>query len=58
MHKDLNMVKGGDKAISRFWKSKGLTPPTLLANKDNAAVLATTCIGGSVATAPARAELS
>lgn len=39
MHKDLNTVKGGDKAMQGFWKEAGKTPPILLANKDNAAVL-------------------
>ncbi|KAK0433215.1 uncharacterized protein EV420DRAFT_1283611, partial [Desarmillaria tabescens] len=46
MHKDLNTVKGGDKAISEFWKSKGLMLLTLLANKNNAAVLVSTSVGG------------
>jgi hypothetical protein len=39
MHKDLNTVKGGDKAMQDFWKDENKTPPILLANKDNAAVL-------------------
>ncbi|KAF8160013.1 hypothetical protein B0H34DRAFT_797195 [Crassisporium funariophilum] len=39
MHKDLNTVKGGDKAMQAFWKETKKTPPILLANKDNAAVL-------------------
>ena len=40
MHKDLNCVKGGDKAMQEMWKTFNKTPPILLANKDNAAVLA------------------
>ena len=40
MHKDLNCVKGGDKAMQEMWKNLNKTPPILLANKDNAAVLA------------------
>ena len=39
MHKDLNTVKGGDKAMQSFWKEEDKTPPILLAKKDNAAVL-------------------
>lgn len=39
MHKDLNTVKGADKAMQEFWKEEGKTPPILLANKDNTAVL-------------------
>ena len=40
MHKDLNCVKGGDKVMQEMWKNLNKTPPILLANKDNAAVLA------------------
>jgi hypothetical protein len=40
MHKDLNAVKGGDKAMQKMWKTLNKTPPIILANKDNAAVLA------------------
>jgi hypothetical protein len=39
MHKDLNCVKGGDAAMTAWWKENGLTGPSLLANRDNAAVL-------------------
>ncbi|KDR65765.1 hypothetical protein GALMADRAFT_81499 [Galerina marginata CBS 339.88] len=40
MHKDLNCNKGGDKAMQEMWGKEDETPPILLANKDNAAVLA------------------
>ena len=33
MHKDLNCVKGGDKAMQEMWKNLDRTPPILLANK-------------------------
>ncbi len=56
MHKDLNMVKGRDKGIGEFWKSKGLMLPILLANKDNAAVLASASIGGECTAAEICAE--
>jgi hypothetical protein len=39
MHKDLNTVKGGDKRMQESWKEANETPPILLANKDNTAVL-------------------
>ncbi|RDB17366.1 hypothetical protein Hypma_001834 [Hypsizygus marmoreus] len=39
MHKDLNTFKWGDKAMQNFWILLRKTPPILLANKDNAAVL-------------------
>jgi hypothetical protein len=39
VHKDLNTVKGGDKAMQESWKDMNTAPPILLANKDNAAVL-------------------
>jgi hypothetical protein len=41
MHKDLNTFKGGDKAMQVYWAKNNKTPPILLANKDNAALLAT-----------------
>ena len=53
MHKDLNCVKGGDKAMQEMWKNLNKTPPILLANKDNAAVLA----HFSGTSDPSRAEL-
>ncbi|KAK0421689.1 hypothetical protein EV421DRAFT_1894230 [Armillaria borealis] len=56
MHKDLNTVKGGDKAMSEFWKNSDLTPPVLLANKDNAAVLALARPGSSSSAAEIHAE--
>jgi hypothetical protein len=40
MHKDLNCVKGGDRAMQNMWHEKNKTPPIILANKDNAAILA------------------
>ncbi|RDX45192.1 hypothetical protein OH76DRAFT_1486504 [Lentinus brumalis] len=39
MHKDLNAVKGGSTAMMSGWAELGLTPPVLLANKDNASTL-------------------
>ncbi len=39
MHKDLNAVKGGNAAMMRAYDELGLTPPVLLANKDNASTL-------------------
>ncbi|RDX55446.1 hypothetical protein OH76DRAFT_1452442 [Lentinus brumalis] len=39
MHKDLNSVKGGAAAMSTTWEELELTPPILLANKDNASTL-------------------
>lgn len=40
MHKDLNCVKGGVKAMVEMWIRLKKVPPIILANKDNAAVLA------------------
>lgn len=56
MHKDLNSVKGGDKAMQNMWKEEGLTPPILLANKDNAAVLANATNSSEQTAAEKRAE--
>ncbi|KAF8224585.1 hypothetical protein L208DRAFT_1191771, partial [Tricholoma matsutake] len=39
-HKDLNSVQGGYIAMSKWWEEHKQTPPILLANCDNAAVLA------------------
>lgn len=39
-HKDANTVKGGYAALVEHWKKSGLPGPVLLANKDNAVVLA------------------
>jgi hypothetical protein len=39
-HKDLNSVRGGYFAMSKWWEKHKQTPPILLANRDNAAVLA------------------
>jgi hypothetical protein len=38
-HKDLNTVRGGYAALTKFWSENNLDSPILLANKDNAAVL-------------------
>ncbi|EPQ51558.1 hypothetical protein GLOTRDRAFT_96296 [Gloeophyllum trabeum ATCC 11539] len=40
MHKDLNSFIGGNTRMTAWWLDNGVTPPVLLANKDNAAVLA------------------
>ena len=40
MHKDLNCVKGGARSMADMWFKFKKTPPKILANKDNAAVLA------------------
>jgi len=56
MHKDLNCVKGGAKAMSDAWGNLGKTPPRLLANKDNAAVLANRKDSSEMTTAERRAE--
>ncbi|KAJ7123270.1 hypothetical protein C8R43DRAFT_1148103 [Mycena crocata] len=39
-HKDLNATAGGAKAMEAAWEKLQLTPPVLLANKDNAATIA------------------
>jgi len=39
MHKDLNSVKGGNKAMMEFWAQLGVVGPILLANRDNAPVI-------------------
>ena len=39
MHKDLNGVKGGNSAMTKWWLLTGTLGPILLANKDNAAVI-------------------
>jgi hypothetical protein len=39
-HKDLNSVRSGYFAMSKWWEKHKQTPPILLANRDNAAVLA------------------
>jgi hypothetical protein len=41
-HKDLNTVRGGYAAMAAWWinQKSDVTPPILLANKDNAAVIA------------------
>ena len=39
MHKDLNSVKGGNKAMMAWWGENDIPGPIHLANRDNAAVL-------------------
>ena len=39
MHKDQNSFKGGNDAMMKIWERLKLTPPMLLANKQNAAIL-------------------
>ncbi|KAG1820672.1 hypothetical protein EV424DRAFT_1539348 [Suillus variegatus] len=39
MHKELNSVKGGAAAMAQWWSESSITPPVLLANKDNATTL-------------------
>lgn len=39
MHKDLNCIKGGDKAMQKMWQRLNKMPPIILMNKDNAAIL-------------------
>jgi hypothetical protein len=38
-HKNLNSVSGGNAPMMAWWAENGVTPPILLANRDNAAVL-------------------
>lgn len=56
MHKDLNCVKGGDKAVQGMWEKENKTQPILLANKDNAAVLAGRTESSTRTNAEIRAE--
>lgn len=51
MHKDLNCVKCGTKAMMEMWGRLKKTPPIILANKDNAAVLANQSSGAKPSTA-------
>ncbi|KAI0056411.1 hypothetical protein BV25DRAFT_1814075, partial [Artomyces pyxidatus] len=39
MHKELNSVKGGNRAMQEYWIVNGIQGPILLANRDNAATL-------------------
>ena len=39
MHKDMNGMKGGNKAMMAWYAETGNVAPVLLANRDNAAVL-------------------
>jgi len=56
MHKDLNCVKGGAKAMGEMWTKLKKTQSILLANKDNAAVLANRSNSGASTAAEKRAE--
>ena len=56
MHKDLNCVKCGTKAMMEMWGRLKKTLPILLANKDNAVVLANQSSGVKPSTAEKRAE--
>ncbi|KDR81599.1 hypothetical protein GALMADRAFT_221466 [Galerina marginata CBS 339.88] len=56
MHKDLNCVKGGAKAMAEMWVRLKKTPPIILANKDNAAVLANLSSGAERNATEKRAE--
>jgi hypothetical protein len=56
MHKDLNCIKGGAKAMAEMWMNLKKTPPKLLANKDNAAVLANQPSGTKLTAAKKQAE--
>ena len=56
MHKDLNAVKGGDRAMAEWWKTSGVSAgPVLLANKDNTAMLANITDPGKLTVAEKRA---
>ncbi|KII95110.1 hypothetical protein PLICRDRAFT_69546, partial [Plicaturopsis crispa FD-325 SS-3] len=39
MHKELNSVKGGNRAMQEWWIANSIVGPMLLANRDNAATL-------------------
>lgn len=39
MHKELNSVKGSNMAMMAWWRKNSISAPTLLANKDNDAML-------------------
>jgi hypothetical protein len=56
MHKDLNCVKGGAKVLAEMWSKLNKTPPIILANKDNAAVLANPSSGTKRSAAEKRAK--
>jgi hypothetical protein len=56
MHKDLNCVKGGAKAMGDMWHRQKKVGPVLLANKDNAAVLAGRRSSSALTAAEKRAE--
>ena len=56
MHRDLNCMKGTVKVMVEMWMKLGKTPPKILANKDNAAVLANWSSGGEASAAKKQAE--
>ncbi len=56
MHKDLNCVKGGVKAMGEMWGKLKKKRPITLANKDNADVLACIGDGSTLTAAEKRAE--
>ena len=56
MHKDLNCVKGGAKALEEMWTLLNKTPPILLANKENAYTLANRSNASMPTAAEAHAE--
>jgi hypothetical protein len=55
MHKELNSVKGGNTAMMNWWAKNSITPPVLLANKDNDATIQLTEIVNASAVAVQRA---
>jgi hypothetical protein len=50
-HKDLNTVRGGYIAVTKWWLENNVEPPILLANRDNAAILDGVTSEGGVETA-------
>ncbi|KAI0063127.1 hypothetical protein BV25DRAFT_1802759 [Artomyces pyxidatus] len=51
MHKELNSVKGGNRAMQEYWIKQNLPGPILLANRDNAATLDGIADGEAASTA-------
>jgi len=39
MHKELNAVKGGNAAMTAWWKDNNIDGPIILMNRDNAAAV-------------------
>ncbi|KIY63712.1 hypothetical protein CYLTODRAFT_381837 [Cylindrobasidium torrendii FP15055 ss-10] len=56
MHKELNSVVGGAAEMSKHWDEFDLTPPVLLANKDNDAAIEFARASGESSEASRRAE--